>query len=146
MLVQLQASLLRYVSTAEAYVDAMMVDLLFQRLSPPTTLLRSMVHEIEVSGSSNWSRRHEVYRRIHGIRLNQCDSWKEVDAATHARNSVAHGLGRLTASQRLSSDLPKVLKRIDIVISGGHLQITQGSVDAVFDACGKFIRSVDQST
>ncbi len=78
--------LLRYVSITEAYVDALMPGLLTEQLGPPSALLRSMVHEIELAASANWSKRLESFKRIHGFQLSKCDGWKEVEGATHARN------------------------------------------------------------
>lgn len=138
--------LLRYLSITEAYIDALMADLLAQKLGPPSALLRSMVHEIELAASANWSKRHESFKRIHGFQLSKCDAWKEVDGATYARNSIAHGLGRLTASQRQNPNFATLVGRIGISVSGGAIVVSDAAVDAVFDACRRFIIAVDSAT
>jgi len=137
---------LRYVSIAEAYVDALMPDLLLQKMGPPTTLSRSMVHEIELSASASWGRRLETFKRVHGIQLSKCDGWKEVDASTHARNSVAHGLGRLTASQRQNPSFPMLVGRVGITVSGGAIVVSDAAVANVRDACRRFIVAIDAAT
>ena len=138
--------LLRYVSITEAYVDALMADLLAQKLGPPGALLRSLVHEIELSASANWSKRHESFKRIHGFQLSKCDGWKEVDGATHSRNSIAHGLGRLTASQRQNPNFAGLVGRVGITISGGWIVVSDAAVDAVHDAYRRFIVAIDAAT
>lgn len=137
---------LRYVSITEAYVDALMADLLVQKLGSPTALLRSLVHEIELSASANWSKRHESFKRIHGLQLAKCDGWKAVDAATHARNSIAHGLGRLTASQRQNPNFANLVGVVGITVSGGAIVVSDSAVDAVHDACRQFVIAVDAAT
>jgi len=138
--------LLRYVSVTEAYVDALMADLLFQRLGPPTMLLRSMVHEIELSASANWSKRIEAFKRVHGAQLSKCDAWTEVEGATHARNSIAHGLGRLTASQRQNVNFASWVGRIGITVSGGTMVVSDAAVENVHNACRRFIVAIDAAT
>ena len=140
-----QATLLRYISTTEAYIDAVNGSLLWEELGTPTNLLRAMVQEIEQSASSNWPNRQRAFKNLHGVTLSSQTSWKNVEAATHARNSIAHGLGRLTASQRRNKSLPGILLKIDVRVSGGRLAITDASLQKVFRACSDFIRSVDQA-
>ena len=137
---------LRYVSITEAYVDALMADLLAQKMGPPSALLRRLVHEIELSASASWPKRHESFKRIHGFQLSKCDGWKEVDGATHARNSIAHGLGRLTASQRQNPNFASLVGRVGINVSGGAIVVPDAAVDAVYDACRRFIVAVDAAT
>ena len=143
VLIQRQAAVLRFVSTTEAYVDALLADRLFAQLAPPTTLLQSMVHVIELYGSSNWANRHQTFRRVHGVRLADCEAWKQVDAATHVRNSIAHGLGRLTASQRQNKDLARIVGSISVTLGGSELRLSEQSVEDVYEACVAFVKWVD---
>lgn len=138
--------LLRYVSITEAYVDALMPGLLTEQLGPPSALLRSMVHEIELAASANWSKRLESFKRIHGFQLSKCDGWKEVEGATHARNSIAHGLGLLTASQRQNPNFAAVVGRVGINVGGGAIVVSDAAVDTVYDACRRFIIAIDAQT
>lgn len=105
-----------------------------------------MVHEIELAASANWGKRQESFKRIHGFQLSKCDRWKEVEGATHARHSIAHGLGRLTASQRQNPNFATWVGRVGISVSGGAVVVSDAAVDAVFDACRGFIIAVDSAT
>lgn len=146
VVIRRHALLLRYVSITEAYVDALMAELLLQKVGPPTVLLRSMVHEIELSASASWPKRQEAFKRVHGFQLSKRDGWKEVEGSTHARNSVAHGLGRLTASQRQNPNFPAWVGRVGILVSGGVIIVSDAAVENVRAACRRFIVDIDAAT
>ena len=144
--VRRHTTILRFISTTEAYIDALNNIMIREQVVTLTSQLRAILQAIDVEASRSWEHRRKAFSRFHGINLSAQNSWKEVEAATHARNSIAHGLGRLTASQIQNDQLPRTLQRIKIYISGGHLIITNESIRVVLDACLRFIRSVDQTT
>jgi hypothetical protein len=118
--------ILRYVSIVEAYVDALIMNLLTDHLPPP-----------------NWNKRHLAFQTLHDVQLYECSSWEEVEAAIAVRNSVAHGLGRLTASQRRNPELPSKFRLIGVSISGGQLYLSDSTLGVVFQACTDFIQDLD---
>lgn len=107
--------------------------------------MRTFLQEIEVSGSKNWGARQKLFTRLHNVKLKDQEDWPKVEALTHARNAIAHGLGQLTASQRQNNELPKKMGLVKIGISGGHLVISGDSLVSTFEACTGFVRSVDQA-
>ena len=141
-----QATILRLFSTIEAYVDALIGDLLRQRIESPVSLLTSIIQEVELNSTRNWNERENTLRRIFGIRLPKQNSWKEIVAARHARNSIAHGLGRLTAQQLQNRSLALKLDHIRIHISNGRIVIADESISIVFRACVSFVKSLDAAT
>lgn len=141
-----QATLLRFISTIEAYTDALISDLLKQQIDSPVALRTIILQEVELSSSRNWPSREKAFQRIFGIRLSKQDSWKDVEAAREARNSIAHGLGRLTAQQLQNRSLVKKLGRMKIHIGSGRIVITDESLPLVFEACISFVKSLDAAT
>lgn len=133
---------MRYVSTTEAYVNALLTDLLVVKLPPPSTFVRGLVNEVEAGATRDWGRRLTAFNRLHGVKLKDCSRWKDVEAATQARNCIAHGLGRLTPSQR-GLDFATKVGLLGMSVSGGTLIITDASVETTFAACREFIGSVD---
>lgn len=141
-----QATLLRLISTIEAYVDALINDLLKEQINSPVSLRNVILQEVELSSSRNWNAREKALKRIFGIRLSRQNSWKELEAAREARNSIAHGLGRLTAQQLQNRGLANKLNQIKIHIGNGRIVVTRESLSIVFQACFSFVKSLDAAT
>lgn len=141
-----QATILRLFSTIEAYVDALIGDLLRQQVDSSMSLLTIVLQEVELNSTRNWHEREQAFKRIFGIRLPKQNSWNEIEATRQARNSIAHGLGRLTAQQLQNRSLAKKLDRIKVYISNGRIIITQESILLVYKACVNFVKSLDTAT
>jgi hypothetical protein len=138
-----QAVLLRLVSISEAFVDTLQIELLSEKVIPNTQTLTKLVAAAEVESSRNWPARDKAFKSYHSIALNKLDCWKELIAATHVRNSIAHALGALTAKQRGNSNLPTDVKLIDAEVAGGRMHISEMTLSTVTDVCRKFILSLD---
>jgi hypothetical protein len=143
VVVRREAIFFRMVSLTEAYLDALQMDILTGKVSPTTDTLRRMIEEIERTATSNWAARHRAFKRLHGIALTQLDGWQELDAALHVRNSVAHALGSLTASQRANAQLPLQLVRIQAVVADGRINLSDNSLKLLENSCRRFVLAVD---
>lgn len=140
-----EAAFLRMVSVTEAYLDALQVDLLTGKLSPNTETLLRVIEELEVVATSNWANRKRAFNRIHKVRLGELAGWPEIDAAIQVRNTIAHGLGSLTARQRSNAGLPAQISKVKVLLSGGRMHISVLSLRVLEESCRKFILAVDQA-
>lgn len=141
-----ETMLLRLVSVCEAFVDRLFMDLMEEKtMSGGDRIRERLVEDVEVAASSNWLRRREAFERYHGLNLTKVTGWPKLEAAVAARNSVAHGLGRITATQRRSSVLRKKLSTIGVSTIDGRIIVSRTSVEVVYFAGREFVRGVDDS-
>ena len=140
-----QTTILRLVSTTEAYLDALNSHLLhlYYRRSGSESV--GDVASIEKKSSANWNARQKAFLEYHGVVISDQRSWKEVDAAIAARNSIAHGLGTITNRQLQQRDLEDRLRTIGIRISGRRLAISDHCINLTVEVCLEFIRGVDEA-
>jgi hypothetical protein len=139
-----ESTYLRYLSICEAYTDTVLVDLLDDRVprpTPPEIML--MMEDLEITASRNWSSRNAAFQKYFGIALSGYNDWARFQAATDARNVIAHGLGRLTASQRGNRSLPKKLASIDVALGGGRIHLSAASLSTVRDLCLEYVKYLD---
>ncbi len=138
-----QYALLRYVSIAEAYLDAMSLQGVSGSVDPSVPRQALLLNEWEISSTSTWPKREEAFKVYHGTALSSCAGYPALMAAVQVRNSIAHGLGRLTARQRTSPNLANRTKAINVVVGGGRMHLSDDTLTLVADACNAFIRDVD---
>ncbi len=138
-----EAILLRAVSVVEAYVDALLLRFLTDSIESPDALLDRLIAEVEVSSSGGWGSRVGAYKRLGGVNLKKVERWRELEAATEARNAIAHGTGVLTARQRRDPKVQTILLRIGIDSSGGEVRVSTAVLRTVLQSCRRFIRSLD---
>jgi hypothetical protein len=140
-----QASLLRLVSTTEATVDALSSELSHRDVPSLDPVVKRLLLEKEVSGTANWGARERMYKRHHGIKLASTVGFKQLMGYVEARNSIAHGLGRLTTRQLDSAETLSRLARVNIKVSQGHVPLASGDVEGCHDICREFLMALDQS-
>ncbi|MFC5831202.1 hypothetical protein [Nonomuraea insulae] len=143
-ILQAEATIFRYVSITEAYIDALSSELMSNAMPYSNPLVKILIEEYEIQTTSNWERRHEKFSKIHSIRLKECSEWNKVNAAIEVRNTIAHGLGRLTPLQQKKANIASALSAIGVSIDAGRVRLTLATARTVRDACRAFIRSVDQ--
>jgi hypothetical protein len=138
--------LFRIVSIVEAYLNVLHMEMLGEKLPPPTKALERMIVEVEISSSINWSKRQEAFSRYHQVSLASCDGWTRLQAAREVRNSIAHGLGRLTSIQRSQRNLANKVREIDVTVGDGRMYLSESTVLKVETAGRAFLWSVDERT
>ena len=143
--VSLQSSFLRLVSITEATVDALGVELTKSRVAQVDDVLRLLMLEKELAGSSSWEARRRSFKRHHAVDLRKCAEHPRVEAAAEVRNAIAHGLGRLTTRQVLAVELPAQLARINISVVNGFVDLRQTHVADCAAYTAEFLRSLDAS-
>jgi hypothetical protein len=141
----LQATFLRLVSVAEATVDTLAVELTARTVPPLDEVLRLLVLEKELAGSSSWEARRRSYKRHHGVDLQKCRDYALIEGAIEVRNSVAHGLGRLTTRQILSTETARKLARISVIVVNDFVRLETQNIKECADYCATFLRSLDAS-
>lgn len=139
-----QATVLRLVSTVEAYTDAVGSELLWESVGGASGLVEYLAREAEVASAMSWDARVTHLRRHFGVNVKASTSWEQFEASTHARNAVAHGLGSLTAAQRRSTSVVPKLRKVGIVVSGGRLVLDEDCVGKVASACRSLVSHIDQ--
>nr|GID87305.1 hypothetical protein Ade03nite_62290 [Actinoplanes derwentensis] len=110
-----------------------------------TSTVNRLLEDFELNSTSSWQKRHESYVRYHSVDLSKQFGWKGVEAAIEARNSVAHGLGRLTAKQLRKRGIKAQLGLVDIQVANNELYIVKTSLPKIFSVCSSFVRAVDSA-
>ena len=145
--IQREAVFFRLVSIVEAYTDALMIQLMRTGVPPRNGLVERMIGELEQSVSrGGWSQRQGAFIRLHGVRFSDFSAWKRLEAAAHVRNSIAHGLGRLTPSQRRNAEMPAKVGLIGVEVRGDRFVLNDASLLLTFEACREFIRALDAAS
>ncbi len=137
-----QACYLRLISIVEAYADVLNRVLLGEKLSMTDELVPILVEEIERK-STGWGDRVGAFKTFHAIRLKKCSSWQRFESGTDVRNTIAHGLGRLTVRQSRNADLPMKLAAIDVYIRDGRLALDEKSLATALSFCLAMIAELD---
>lgn len=140
-----QGCFLRMVSIVEVYVDIVCTTL-FQE-SVPTThdLIRRLVEDAELRASTTWNERKSAFSVYHKILLGEFRRWSELDAVIEVRNSIAHGLGKLTPRQR-GSNVQSKMSQIGVIVSDGNIAIDEASLRQCRDICIEFVRYLDEKS
>jgi hypothetical protein len=142
--VRQQATLFRMVSIVESYLDALSRELVSEAIPQHFSMLEPLLEDFNSGTTATWSRRIQTYNRYHKINLKKQTSWRELEAAIDVRNSIAHGLGRLTATQAAKKrQVEARLKFIEVLIVDHELRYSDRSIEIVRRACSDFVRSVD---
>lgn len=139
-----QYAIFRVVSVTEAFLDATSLEQLQRRIDLTNPTHVSLLSEWELSSTSTWNRREAAFAEYHGIALKKQPKYKEVQAAVHVRNSIAHGLGKLTARQRSNKGLAVELARIDVAIGSGRLHLGHDAAPLATEACTTLIEAIDR--
>ncbi|WP_435589752.1 hypothetical protein [Micromonospora aurantiaca (nom. illeg.)] len=135
------------VAVVEAYLDALSMELMHGYVVHRFHALTAMIEDFEVNSSSTWSKRSDAYTRYHRIEFSKCSEWNRFQAAISARNSIAHGLGRVTPLQEKSRrKLEANLRLVDVSIVDGELRFGPTTLDRVRRASTALIKHVDENT
>jgi hypothetical protein len=138
-----QGCFLRMISVVEAYVD-IVSEHLFQESLPIThALVRRLLDDVKLRASSTWNERKAAFSSYHKIQLGEFGRWSELDAGIEVRNSIAHGLGRLTPRQR-EAGIESKLSQIGVRIQDGSIVISSSSLERCRDVCIDFVRYLDR--
>lgn len=119
----LQTSFLRLVSITEATIDSLAIEITEQSVPQIDDVIRLLMLEKELASTSTWDSRRRLFKRHHGVDLEKCAESKRLDGAIAVRNAIAHGLGRLTTKQALSKQTDTNLKRIDVTLLNGFIDL-----------------------
>lgn len=135
--------LVRLVSITEAYLDAMSLETVSARLDLTVPTQSLLLNDWEIASTSAWHKREDAFATHQGFKLKSCTNYKELMAAVQVRNSIAHGLGRITARQRTSRSLVTDVLRINVTVGGGRMHLSSTTLQITANACRAFIFDVD---
>lgn len=138
-----QSEYLRLVSIVEAYVDTCSSQQFDLRTMGRDAFLRALAAAAQDASLKGWDERKEAFKTYHGVVLGECARWSDIDAAREARNSIAHGLGRLTSRQQ-SAKTRRKIEAVGISFRGNHLVITDAALDRCVKSGVAFIVDVDR--
>lgn len=138
-----ESAVFRMISIVEAYVDAVGHLLFVQELIEHVELFATLVAEAASRATDNWNARKTAFSDYHKMPLTERRSWAEVDAFILVRNSIAHGLGRLTDRQRNPKSVSK-LKVLGIDVVDGRLIFKDGeTLRKCLMTCRTFVSDLD---
>ncbi len=141
-----QGWLLRLISVVEAYVDSLSYELLIAASPAPGTLFRRLVDDAVLRSASTWQERRDAFAALHDVGLGSLPRWSELDAGIEVRNSIAHGLGRLTFKQRPKvANLTSKFGQLGVRLSDGRLVISEQALRRGLDVCLEFVEALDQA-
>jgi hypothetical protein len=107
--------------------------------------VRRLMLEKELAATSSWSARHKAFKRHHGVDLRRCAEHHRLEGAVEVRNAIAHGLGRLTTRQLMSSETVKHLSKVDVPIRNGYVALERHHLEDCGDYTRAYLVSVDRS-
>lgn len=138
-----QGALLRYVSIAEAYIDALL-EVQVTGLVPPRTAEAILVLDSYLeTGTRSWPTRVESYKSILNISFTQSTHWPIVESASKLRNAIAHALGAVSGQAGKRKSLASAATQLNGRISGGRVLFGRDTTMVVWSACRGFVRDVD---
>lgn len=137
-----QSCWLRLVTIVEAYLDILSVDVFHERVRDPDEITLKLVSAMAISGSRTWTDRKAVFKDYHGVLLTAAQGWPEINAAIEVRNSIAHGLGRLTPTQSRSRAAARMASA-GVSVVEGTVDIREDALNALTISCVGFLKSVD---
>lgn len=146
--VRRQATLLRVSSIVEAFAARSLVQRLERHALPPRTwVLEDIYGRAEDNATGSWPKMTEHYGRWFRIRISQksCPSWRRIEAMTHTRNAIAHGLGDITprlAKMGLAG-LSTELATIEVNVTSTSVAVGERSLHACERAGAEFITWLD---
>lgn len=138
-----QSEYLRLVSIVEAYVDTCSTQQFEFRTIGGSAFLRSLVSEAREASLKGWDERKEAFKTYHGVGLGDCARWNDIDAAREVRNSIAHGLGRLTPRQQNTRTIGK-MRSVGIAFRGNELVVDAAALEKCVKSAVAFISDVDR--
>lgn len=141
-----EACYFRTICIVEAFVDALL-GIHFNEVAPEQgSLLRLLADEAEVKASTTWAARKEAFKKYHSMEIAQCPGWSELEAGIEVRNSIAHGLGRLTKMQRRKNNMHAKLGSIEVHIMDGRIALTDDSLTRASSYSIRFIKALDMAS
>lgn len=138
-----QSEYLRLVSIVEAYADTCSSQQFDARTTGGDAFLRALAAGARDASLKGWDERKDAFKTYHGVVLGDCARWSDIDATREARNSIAHGLGRLTPRQQNAKTMRKI-ETMGIRFRGNQLVVDTAALDQCVRSAVAFIVDVDQ--
>ena len=138
-----QYGLFRLVSVTEAFLDAISIEVVGREVDHSIKEQALIFGEWEISSTSSWAKREDAFESFLSFRLKSCGGYRQVKAAVHVRNAIAHGLGRITARQRTTRTLASEVALIGVSVGGGQMLLGANTFSITSAACAELIRDVD---
>lgn len=138
-----QSEYLRLVSIVEAFVDTCSGQQFDSRTSGRDAFLRAAVAEVRETSLKGWDERKEAFKKYHGVTLGDCFRWSDLDSAREIRNSIAHGLGRLTPRQRNAKTRRK-MEAMGVRLRGDQLVVDNLALEKCLKSAVAFISDLDR--
>lgn len=138
-----QSAYLRLISIVEAFLDTCSGQQFDIRTSGTDAFIRELANDARDTSLRGWRERQAAFKKYHGVTLGTCSGWRDIDAAREVRNSIAHGLGRLTSRQQSRTARQKI-ESVGVTLRESHLVINHGALDRCARSSVDFILDVDQ--
>ena len=140
--VRSQSAYLRLVSIVEAYVDTVSSRLFDRRVVGIDRFYGLLAEAAHGRSTTGWSERKDCFKTYHGFSLTDSSAWQDIDGAIEVRNSIAHGLGRLTRRQTSGSAKAKIAA-CGVALRDDELVISQAALGRCLAACVQFVQDLD---
>lgn len=138
-----QATLIRLLSITEAFASDMLSREVDRAVAVGRNLTATKVaEEAIIRGTSTWSDQKKSYKDWLDIN----EDWKAVERLAEARNSAAHGLGKLTRRQlRNEQGVKSRLHAAGIIVKDNTVMLSDESLAQAAAACRDFIERLDRA-
>lgn len=121
-----------------------LVDIVAGAESFATARLRSvrpMVTEAEIR---TWESRKDAWKKHAQVSLDKCPSWQALIGFVEVRNSIQHGLGRITEFQfRRRAQVLAAIKACGVVLDGDTVRLSSRDVQRCARDCVMFVSWLD---
>ncbi len=138
-----QATLIRLLSITEAFAAEMLSEEVDRAVGDSRNATAAKVaDDAIIRATGTWQDQKQSYKEWLAIN----EDWKAVERLAHARNAVAHGLGKLTRRQmRKEQSVKDQLKAAGITVVDNRIVLSDESLTEAAFACREFIERLDRA-
>lgn len=139
--VQRQATLVRLVSVTEAFCSARLIEHVEANSSVSSDPISTLIWEkASIDTTSNWSNQRQAYSNWLGVK----PAWARIEGLIEARNSISHGLGRLTRRQLRNAEATRnKVTSAGLAIKGDAVELTDDALLRAAKICAELVAEID---
>ena len=142
--IQRQATLVRLLSIAESFSAQLLGSVVGEEFAmAQSRAVESIWDDAIDRATDSWTAQKGAYQSWLGVSNNS--NWKTVENLAHARNAVAHGLGRLTRRQlRKRQTVEQALRVVGVPLRDDQIVLDELVLAAIALRCRQFVEQLDR--
>ncbi|MCU1498516.1 MAG: hypothetical protein JWM47_2469 [Acidimicrobiales bacterium] len=132
------------VAIAEAYTDALSELRFADSFKGANSSAMQLLESYLISSTATWKSRRDCFANHHSTLLSDFADWQYIMASVEVRNSIAHGLGSMSAQQK--RDPKRIIdaaSKLKISLNGPRLSIHSAHIYAVEELARSYVEWLD---